>query len=155
MAHLLGAGSVITGCGVIKMFSSGRDHCGVVNGRLSGCPKSPNCVSTQATDSKHHIMPLQFEGTAEDAMDRITLVATKMRGVMLVVRQEGYLHFECRSRLFGFVDDLEFFVAPNGHEIQIRSASRRGYSDLGVNRDRVKKIRQAFTVDGGLLPCHR
>ncbi|HJN66562.1 MAG TPA: DUF1499 domain-containing protein [Pirellulales bacterium] len=137
------------------MFSSGRDHLGASGGRLSGCPKSPNCVSTQATDAGHHIAPLPFEGAAEDAMDRIILVATKMRGLTLALRQEGYLHFECRSRLFGFIDDLEFFVEPNGREIQIRSASRLGYSDLGVNRARVKKIRQAFTAGGGLLTRER
>ena len=137
------------------MFSSGRDHLGASGGRLSGCLKSPNCVSTQATDAGHHIAPLPFEGAAEDAMDRIILVATKMRGLTLALRQEGYLHFECRSRLFGFIDDLEFFVEPNGREIQIRSASRLGYSDFGVNRARVKKIRQAFTAGAGLFPDHR
>ena len=155
MTHLLWAGPVFAGCGVVKMFSSRRDDLAAAGGWLSGCPKSPNCVSTQATDAKHHIVPLPFEGAAEDAMDLIILVATKMRGLTLAVRQEGYLHFECRSGLFGFIDDLEFFIEPNGHEIQIRSASRLGYSDLGVNRARVKKIRQAFTAGAGLLPPHR
>lgn len=135
--------------GVLMMFALRPDSLGTSEGRLAGCPKSPNCVSTEATDAEHFIKPLQFEGAEDDAIDRLIAVATKMRGTTLILRKGGYLHFECRSRLLGFVDDLEFFVEPGRQQIQIRSASRVGYSDLGVNRTRIKKIRNGFETAMG------
>ena len=146
---LLLASLVFATRGVLMMFASRPDNLGTSEGRLAGCPKSPNCVSTEAADAEHFIKPLQFEGAADDALDRLIAVATKMRGTTLILRKGGYLHCECRSRLLGFVDDLEFFVEPDRQQIQIRSASRVGHSDLGVNRSRIKQIRNVFETTMG------
>ena len=69
---------------------------------------------------------------------------SQMPRTTLVTENQNYLHFECRSRLFRFVDDLEFLIDPDARVIQVRSASRVGYSDLGVNRARVNQVRVAF-----------
>ena len=66
----------------------------------------------------------------------------------LVTRSEDYLHAECRSRLFGFVDDLELHLRPSEGIIAIRSASRLGYSDFNVNRMRVEKLRESLAAKG-------
>jgi uncharacterized protein (DUF1499 family) len=62
----------------------------------------------------------------------------------VVAATPTYLHAEARSLIFRFVDDVEFLIDPGQRRIQVRSASRIGYSDFGVNRRRVERIRQAF-----------
>jgi uncharacterized protein (DUF1499 family) len=130
--------------GALQMFQSRPDTLGVTGGHLAGCPGSPNCVSTEAERTDHRIEPLTFSGSAEQAVTRLLKVLEGMPRTRLITRKNDYLHFECRSRLLGFIDDLEFFVDPHQHQIQIRSASRVGYSDLGVNRKRVHRLRRAF-----------
>ena len=64
--------------------------------------------------------------------------------ITIVREEEGYMHAEARSLLFRFVDDVEFLLDADNRLIHVRSASRTGYSDLGVNRRRVERIRTAF-----------
>ncbi len=80
------------------------------------------------------------------AMARLKTVLTGQRRVKIVTASESYLHAEFRSAVFRFVDDVEFLV--QDHVIQVRSASRLGYSDLGVNRKRVEALRQAWVAAG-------
>jgi uncharacterized protein (DUF1499 family) len=63
----------------------------------------------------------------------------------IVTLEEDYIHAECRSRIFGFVDDVEFWFDGANGVIHFRSASRMGYSDLGVNRKRMERIRKEFS----------
>jgi len=122
---------------------------GLVNGTLHGCPRSPNCVSSLAGDTSHSIAPLSFTGTAEDARKRIAAVVASMPRARIVEDTGTYLRAEYASALFRFVDDVEFLVdAPSGR-VHVRSASRVGYSDLGVNRKRVEEIRRLFEGAGG------
>ena len=130
--------------GIIFMPSAIPENLGVIEGKLRECPDSPNCVSTEATDASHLIPRIEFTGTAADARARLIRVVKEMPRTKLVTEKENYLHFECRSRLFSFVDDLEFFIDSDTRMIQVRSASRIGYSDLGVNRARVNQVRDAF-----------
>ena len=111
---------------------------------LSPCPTSPNCVSSQANDSKHRVAPLVFAGQADTALDRLKRVLSNEPRTTIVREEEGYLHSEARSFLFRFVDDVEFMLDIDNQVIHVRSASRAGYSDLGVNRRRVERIRKAF-----------
>ena len=140
--------AVLTWLGIRLMPPSKSSERGVVEGKLAGCPTSPNCVSTESTDVKHRINPLTFTGSVENAREKLIRIVGQMPRTSLVTQSEKYLHFECRSRLFQFVDDLEFYVDTQEKTIQIRSASRVGYSDLGVNRKRVEKIRHTFIGDG-------
>lgn len=132
---------VCLGLGSLSMFSRSPDHLGHVDGRLAPCPLSPNCVSTQ-TDSAEHQMPaLSYSGTAADAVARLKQVVSKSIPRAVLVREEPvYLHYEVRSFLFRFVDDVEFLVDERVGKIHFRSASRVGHSDMGVNRARMTKI---------------
>jgi len=136
--------AVLTWLGIRLMPPSKSRKRGVVEGKLAGCPASPNCVSTESKDVKHRINPLTFTGSVENAREKLIRIVGQMPRTSLVTHSEKYLHFECRSRLFQFVDDLEFYIDAERQMIQMRSASRVGYSDLGVNRARVKKIQSAF-----------
>jgi len=114
---------------------------------LAPCPDSPNCVSSQADDTQHHIKPFSFSDTPEQAMQRLSNALLGEPRITLVSEEGGYLHAEARSLIFRFVDDIEFLLAPAEGLIHVRSAARTGYSDVGVNRRRVERIRQAFSTE--------
>jgi uncharacterized protein (DUF1499 family) len=67
--------------------------------------------------------------------------------VKIVEESGGYMHAEATSRVFRFVDDVEFLMRPDGQLVDVRSASRVGYSDFGVNRRRIERIRQELMAD--------
>ncbi len=117
---------------------------GVTDGQLAPCPSSPNCVSTQATNPRHAIEPLRFTGSADAARDRLVQVLKAQPRAKIITQTDNYIHAEFTSRLFRFVDDVEFFIDEEKSVIHFRSASRVGYSDLGANRQRMEGIRQAF-----------
>lgn len=116
---------------------------GAKPGWLMECPESPNCVSSQSGSEPHRVAPLRFDGDASLAHRRLMALLGTMERVRVVHADPAYVHAEFRSAIFGFVDDVEFRFEPNG-VIQIRSASRLGYSDFGVNRKRVEAIRGRF-----------
>ncbi len=129
------------------MFAGKRpSNLGVRDGRLAPCPGKPNCVCSQDEDPKHAISPLVYTGEADAAMLKLKEILSKMPRTTLVEEQEGYLYFECKSKVMGYVDDLEFHCARDQHQIHVRSASRIGYSDIGVNRKRVEAIRHKFST---------
>jgi uncharacterized protein (DUF1499 family) len=119
---------------------------GVVNGRLQPCPGKPNCVCSCDTDPRHRIAPLSFTGPWEAARDRLLSVVQGMPRTRVVADDGPYLWIECTSLICRFVDDLEFLFDPAAGVIHVRSASRVGRSDLGVNRQRVEQIRQRFAA---------
>lgn len=114
------------------------------SGPLAPCPASPNCVSSQATDAKHHVDPIPYRGDPVAAIRRLQAVIEAMPRTHIVSASDTALRAEFTSRLFRFVDDVDCIVDPPAGAIQIRSASRVGYSDLGANRSRVESIRTAF-----------
>jgi uncharacterized protein (DUF1499 family) len=116
-------------------------------GQFAPCPDSPNCVSTAASDEEHAIEPYSFSGSATDAKARMVSIVNDMPRSKIVGETENTLHVEFRSRVFRFVDDVEFFFDEADSLIQFRSASRTGYSDMGVNRKRMEEIRTNFETD--------
>jgi len=108
---------------------------GVREGRLAPCKRSPNCVSSQAdpSDLEHYIAPIHGSMAAArkalESLPRTTIV--EARG--------DYLYAEFRSALLRYVDDVEFFF--DGQVIHVRSCSRLGRRDFGVNRKRVEALR--------------
>lgn len=106
--------------------------------RLAPAPPTPNCVSSRAPadDRVHTIAPLV--GTTLAAV-RVAMLA--LPRVELVEEAPGYLHFVQTSLLFRFKDDVEF--EQEGDVVHVRSASRVGRGDLGVNRARVEAVRKA------------
>jgi len=119
---------------------------GAPGGRFEPCPDRPNCVSSQAVDADHAIAPLAIHGDPATAMARLADTIRAMPGASVVVVRPDYLHAEFTSALWGFVDDVEFTFPPGATAIAVRSASRRGYSDFGVNRKRVEALRAAFAT---------
>lgn len=129
---------------VVRVVSPRPTNLGIANGRLADCPASPNCVSSRAADAEHSIAPLTFEDPPAVAFDRLRAVVAAQPGANLISSGDNYLHFEFTSRLMGYIDDVEFQLDPERQEIHFRSASRLGYSDLGVNRKRMEAIRRAL-----------
>lgn len=114
---------------------------GATGGRLVPCPESPNCVSSYSDDPDHEIAPLAFEGDPSDALARLVQIIQGIDRAEVVTSTDRYIHAEFESRWMGFVDDVEFFVDDQDHVIHVKSASRLGHSDLGVNRERVETLR--------------
>jgi uncharacterized protein (DUF1499 family) len=138
------AGGVLS-LAALRAFSRRPDNLGVRDGRLAPCPPKPNCVCSQApAGSSHHVEPLHVTATASEAVHRLQRVLSDWPRTRIVTASEEYIHAECRTLLFRFVDDVEFFLDRGAGVIHCRSASRAGHSDLGVNRRRIEAMREAF-----------
>ena len=117
----------------------------VPSDKLKPCPSSPNCVrSLPDEDEKHRVAPLSWTGDLAQAKSRLQQAVRAAGDATFVQESETYWKVEFRSRIFRFVDDVEFVFDRDSQLIHVRSASRVGYSDLGVNRKRVEKIRSLF-----------
>lgn len=114
---------------------------GIESGKLAPCPTSPNCVSSQSQDAEHKIEPLSYSSSPQEAMANLKTTIENMERTKIITQTDNYLYAEFTSKLMGFVDDVEFFFDENANVIQVRSASRLGESDLGVNRQRIETIR--------------
>jgi uncharacterized protein (DUF1499 family) len=131
----------VRGLALVLVFA-GALHGEDTVSRLKACPASPNCVlSTPAADEKHRIAPFPFTGTSADALARVKAAALSFPRTAVVEEQPGYLKMTFTSAFFRFVDDVEFEVDESAKVVNVRSASRVGRSDLGVNRKRVESIR--------------
>jgi uncharacterized protein (DUF1499 family) len=109
--------------------------------RFAPCPASPNCVSSKAADDKHRVEPFPFSGSAAESLARVKAAALALPRAKVAAEEPGYVRLAFKSALFGFVDDLELEADEAAKVVNVRSAARVGYSDLGVNRKRVEAIR--------------
>lgn len=111
---------------------------------LARCPNSPNCVSSQtdSNDKEHFIAPFKILAEPADAWANLQAVLKKQSRTTVTEVTENSLHAEATSLVFRFVDDIDIVLDREAGLIHIRSASRTGYSDFGVNRKRVEKLRQ-------------
>jgi uncharacterized protein (DUF1499 family) len=152
-AQPLSIASFNSGGASLFSFSGKRPSTlGVKGGKLSACPTSPNCVSSQSpeTDKQHSIAPLAYKSNPEQAMVHLKSVVQGMERTKLITDQKDYIHAEFATALMGFVDDVEFYLDSKAGVIQVRSASRLGQSDLGVNRKRIEEIRAKFAKLEGI-----
>lgn len=120
---------------------------GEKNGMLSPCPNTPNCVSTQHGQGDGRMESLSFSGSEEAAREKLIKVIREMPRSTIKASRPGYIHAEFRSAALGFVDDVEFVFDSESSRIDYRAAARLGYSDLGVNRQRMEAIQTAFAAD--------
>lgn len=120
---------------------------GVEGGELTPCPGTPNCVSTQASpsDETHYVPPIAYEGSREEAMAKLTEWIEQREDATVVERRDDYLRGVFTSRVFGFRDDLEVYFPESEKVAHLRSASRVGQGDLGVNRKRYQAVRSVMT----------
>jgi len=126
------------------MFSGKRpDNLGVKEGRLASCGRRLNCVSSQADpgDAQRYVAPIPFKGSAVDALAAARRAVEAMARATIVRHEGNYLHAEFRSRLMGYVDDVEFTYDGKAAVLHLRSASRLGRRDFEVNRKRVEALR--------------
>ena len=115
-----------------------------MGGHLSPCGTRPNCVCSRAdADGPHRVEPYTVPGDPAAAFSRLKDLLSAMPRTSLLTASEDYLRAVCRTRL-GFADDLECQLCPSAGVIHVRSASRLGYYDFGVNRARVEALRRAL-----------
>lgn len=129
----------------MRLFSGTRpDTLGVHEGRLAPPKPTPNNVNSQTdriADARHYIEPLRYSGDAQQAWAALRRVVDGMPRVNVVKAEPDYMYAEFTSELMGFVDDVEFYLDQKNGVIHVRSASRLGRGDHGVNRRRVEFIR--------------
>lgn len=106
------------------------------------CQDTPNCVSSLAKNPKHRVEPFKLNKDPKISWSIVKKTVALLPRTKVVLADNSDIHAECRSMIFRFVDDLTLHLTPSNGIIHIRSASRIGYSDLGVNRRRVENLRK-------------
>jgi len=130
------------------------DDLGVRDGRLKPPSTTPNSVSSQAAlhDPQRYMVdyaridPLRFGGDGAAALDKVRRIVAAMPGAQVIESRPDYVYVQFMTRWLKFVDDTEFWLSPAENVIHVRSASRIGRSDLGVNRARVEAIRARLSA---------
>jgi uncharacterized protein (DUF1499 family) len=123
---------------------------GLRGGRLAPCPRSPNCVSSDDPDPSRQEAPWRIRALPGEAWAIVRAVVGRQPRTTVTADTGEYLHAECKSRLWGFTDDLELHLRPAGGVIAVRSAARLGWSDFGVNRRRVAALHAALREAGAV-----
>jgi uncharacterized protein (DUF1499 family) len=118
-------------------------------GQLAPCDGGPHCVSSLAKAPDRHVDPIAYTGSRAIAQQHLEQVIVGMKGAKIVQQVPDYIHATYTSAMLGFVDDVEFVLPADSHDIQLRSSSRVGYYDFGVNRARVETIRKRFEAPAG------
>jgi uncharacterized protein (DUF1499 family) len=109
--------------------------------KLPPCQDTPNCVSSQTTSKKHYIAPFKISGDPTVAWQELRKAIIARDRMILTHETETTLHAEATSLVLRFVDDIDAIMDVSAGVIHIRSASRLGHSDFGVNRKRIEKLR--------------
>lgn len=139
---LLGASLTISGD---KVFAGIRPtNLGINLGQLTPCPSTPNCVNSQSADATHQIQPISYDSSSQEAWASLKDAIATFNRAKIIAETDNYIYAEFTLPIVGFVDDVEFQLDENNKLINVRSASRLGESDLGVNRQRVENIRTKF-----------
>ncbi len=117
-------------------------HIGTYPKKLHDCPESPNCVSSLETDGEHFVHAISTSHQPSSSITLLKRIIEKDPGMRLIKQIDNYLYAQFTSSIWGFVDDLEFIIGDT--QINVRSASRLGYSDFGANRKHIEAIRRQF-----------
>ena len=143
-------GTILLGVSLLAVGCGGKtpDDLGAKGATLGDCPSSPNCVSSAADDEGHAIAALAIDGPQEAAWAALREVVSGGERVSVETDSEGYLYAVYTSKLMGYNDDVEFLANSASRQIEVRSASRVGYGDGGVNRDRIEAVRSALVSRG-------
>lgn len=113
---------------------------------LGACPNSPNCISSLAEDDKHYLEAIEYDITKEQAKEIILEIVKEEKNSEVLKIEDDYIHVIFKSGVFKFIDDLEFVFLEDKNTINFRSAARSGYSDFGVNRKRLERIKKEFYI---------
>jgi uncharacterized protein (DUF1499 family) len=129
---------LLTGCTAVTT------SLGIENGQLTQCPTKPNCVNSLSEDKKQYIEPILITGTPLEVKNDILKILNELKKSKIIVAEDNYIRAEFTSKVFRFVDDVEFYFPDTESKeitIHVRSGSRVGYSDFSVNRKRIEQIR--------------
>lgn len=133
----------------LAMYSWQRPVLGTVNGALTPCGSKPNCVCSEGSPAERTVAALPIgKQSAAEAFDRARDSVESLPRVTLITAEPGYARYECCTQLFRFADDIELLLDEAAGVIHVRSSSRVGYSDMGVNRRRVEEIRGIYDRGG-------
>lgn len=110
--------------------------------RIAPCEGGPHCVSTESQEEGRHVAPIRYSGSDVPAQEAMLRILGGIGSAKVVEVSPGYIHAEFHSTIMRFVDDVEMVFG--NHQIKLRSSSRIGYYDFGVNRDRVEALRKSF-----------
>lgn len=130
----------MTTFGLVSCAGESPTGLGLSDGRLAPCPDSPNCVSSQSEGEYQGMEPIALTVSAQEAQEALVEVLQGMDRMKIISQQPGYIRAEASSRIFRFVDDVEFAIDEADGVIHYRSAARLGQGDIGVNRDRMVDI---------------
>ncbi len=135
---------LLTGCaGARKTEKPGLRH-----GQLRPCPDAPNCVSSTATVAARQVSPFELQVAPAAAWVALQKTIPELPRTQIISVTDNYIHAECRSAVFGFIDDLELQLQPDKQQIAVRSAARLGHYDFGVNHKRVEELRRKLRAAG-------
>jgi len=134
---------------ILGINSKSKNAPGLIEGHLSKCPNTPNCVCTEYKDhTSHYIAPITITKNTPPTFNSLLALKEIIRnmGGSIQLENENYFAATFTSAIFGFVDDLEIRMDTNKKIIHIRSVSRVGRSDLGVNKKRVERLKQLYEL---------
>lgn len=132
---------VLTCSLVLTACTGARPHnLGIVNSTLAPCPDTPNCVSSDSLDESHYVPAFKLEASSEQVWSEIKVYLDSQSNMKIVRELSDYLYVESTSMLMRFVDDFELHLREEDGIIAVRSASRYGKSDFGVNKERVDAL---------------
>ncbi len=141
---LIAVAVLLAGMFTLSILSGAPVDVGLQGNRLAPCPETPNCVSSMDGDESKIVPPIVFHGSPERHFEILRTAVESMPRTRVLQASDRYLHVEFTTPFFRFKDDVEFLIDRGAGWIHIRSASRVGHSDFGVNRKRVEAIRQRY-----------
>ncbi|MDF3819414.1 DUF1499 domain-containing protein [Leptospira sp. 96542] len=121
---------------------------GVNSGKLTNCPNTPNCVSSQAeiNDKEHYRSHIIYKKPLNIAKATLKEKINSLPRTKIISEDENYIYAEFTSKIMRYVDDVEFYFNDKTKELHFRSASRLGKSDFGVNRKRIETILEGLDI---------
>ncbi len=128
---------------IFKNFQTPK-NIGVNKGKLAEVPDSPNAVSTQTTVIEKQVLPLAFSGTLEVSKEKIKAAIEAYGGGKIVKDEATYLYVVFTTGKMQYKDDAEFYFDEETQAIHFRSASRVGYSDMGLNKERYETLSKLY-----------
>lgn len=132
---------------ILGINSKSKDAIGLINGQLSKCPDTPNCVCSEyAAHTGHYISPITMSENTKSTSDTFLVLKALIldMGGNIQLENKNYISATFTSAIFRFIDDLEIRVDSDKNIIHLRSASRVGRGDMGVNKERIELLKQQY-----------
>jgi len=117
---------------------------GETNGSLASLPRTPNAISSQTADIRKKVEPFPFKKNLTESKNSIKIILEDFEGLTIVHEAKNYIHALSTSKTMRFHDDIEFFFDERSKVVHFRSASRIGYSDMNVNRNRYERLKESY-----------